>query len=128
MDRFGLVCHRHCLCLPVSGGGDEDPSGGNQGAGSWTEWAWSAVPSPMSMLPITWDEPPDEEGDAGARLAAHERVVHFSVYVQQADTVFKVRGWFSSPGQPYCVIHMERNRCMNVKVLAGMSYATCVRL
>ena len=76
----------------VTGGGEEDPPGGNPSAGSWTEWAWSAVPSPMSMLPITWDEPPDEDGDAGARLAAHERVLHFSVYVQQVDTVFKVRG------------------------------------
>ena len=78
------------MYLPrVAGGGEDDPSGGGQGAGSWTEWAWSAVPSPMSMLPITWDEP-EQDGGEGTRLAAHERVVHFSVYVQQVDTVFKV--------------------------------------
>ncbi|XP_043198832.1 vacuolar protein sorting-associated protein 13B-like [Amphibalanus amphitrite] len=77
------------------GGGEEEGGGGGPAAGSWADWVWSAVPSPMAMLPITWDDP-EEEGDAGARLAAHERVVHFSVYVQQVDSVFKM----SEPCRP----------------------------
>ena len=86
----GTVASRRLILLAdPPGGGEEDGVGGGQAAGSWAEWAWSAVPSPMSMLPIAWDDP-EEDGDAGARLAAHERVVHFSVYVQQVDSVFKV--------------------------------------
>ncbi|XP_037091170.1 vacuolar protein sorting-associated protein 13B-like [Pollicipes pollicipes] len=72
----------------------DDPSG--QGAGeeeatvpgaSWVDWAWSAVPSPMSMLPLTWE---DDDADDDARLAAHERVFHLSVHVRRADMVFKM--------------------------------------